>query len=116
MKQRDTLKFNSPHPHTHDTTTRLQESYNKITQKINNKKTVNWKAFITTLNHTTNISKLYKTLNSITKSQKGDTTTHATIATGQHIPSYTEQANILVTHYANISHLGPPPTRRQTHY
>ena len=61
---------------------------------------------ITTLNHKAGTSKLYKTLKSITQSNTG-ITSHAAIGASNSIPTYKAQANILIDHYANISHMKP---------
>ena len=114
IRQRDSLKHNTPLPHTQDTITRLQQLNREINNKIYTKKTENWKTFVSTLNHATDSSKLYKTLKSISKSQTDSSRTHAAItSTTQHIPSYTVQANTLVNHYANISHLTPTRTESE---
>ena len=117
IKQRDRLKHNSPFPHTPDTKARIQFLDDNINTKIKTKKTENWKTLVTTLNHTTNTSKLYKTLKNITNSQTSTSKTHAAITSNtQHIPTLTEQANILIKHYSEISHLKPTrtPTEKLT--
>ena len=64
-------------------------------------------AFITTLNHRTGTSKLYKTLKSIAQSSKKITTSHAAIGASNSIPTYKAQATILIDKYANICHMKP---------
>ena len=92
---------------------RLQYLNNDISDRIYEQNTQNWRAFITTLNHKTGISKLYKTLKSITQSNTGFTTSHAAIGAGNSIPTYKAQANILIDHYANISHMKPLQSGRR---
>ena len=84
---------------------RLQYLNNDISDRIYEQKTQNWRAFITTLNHKRGTSKLYKTLKSITQSNTGITTSQAAIGASTSIPTYKAQANILINHYANISHM-----------
>ena len=114
IRQLNTFKHNSPTPHTQDTVERIQHLNEQITTKIQHEKLENWKAFVQTLNHSTNTSRLYKTINSITNSNSGITKSHASITTTDNIPSLTEQANILIKHYADISHHKPIPEDRQT--
>ena len=73
--------------------------------RYTNKKTQNWRSFTTTPNHKTGASQLYQTLKSITQSNTGITTSHAAVGASNSIPTYKRQANILVDHYANISHM-----------
>ena len=73
--------------------------------RIYKQKIQNWRSFITTLNHKKGTSKLYKTLKSITQSNAGITTSHAAIGASNSIPTYKVQANILIDHYENISHM-----------
>ena len=95
---------------------RLQYLNNVICDWIYEQKTQNWRAFITTLNYKTGTSKLYKTLKFITQSNIGITTSHAAIGASNSIPTYKAQVNILIDHYANISHIKPlQPTISQTH-
>ena len=68
---------------------------------------------MTTLNHTRGTSQLYKTLESITKSNTGITTSHAAIGASNSIPTYKAQANILIDHYANISLIKPLQSHRR---
>ena len=111
IKQRDRLKHASPLPHTRDITDRIQALNREINNKLNDKKTENWRAFVTTLNHNSNPTKIYKTLKSITQSQEQVTKTHAAITANlQHIPTHKEQANLLINHYAEISHIKPTRT------
>ena len=108
IKERDRLKFNSTLPLTNDITTRLQYintgddclnrlQYlnNDISDRIYDQKTQNWRS-LTTLNHKTGTSELYKTLKSITQSNTGITTSRATIGASNSIPTYKAQENILI--------------------
>ncbi|MEL7520422.1 MAG: reverse transcriptase family protein, partial [Cyanobacteria bacterium J06553_1] len=117
VRQRDELKHKSPFPHTPETKVSIQSLNDIIDTKIKTKKTENWKALTETLNHKTNPTELFKTIKHITNSQTSTSKTHAAIASNsQHIPTLTEQANILIKHYSEISHLKPTrtPTEKQT--
>ena len=65
-------------------------------------------------NHKTGTSKLYKILKSITESNRGITTSHATIGASNSIPTYTKQTDIFIDHYENISHIKPLHSDRVT--
>ena len=113
IKQRNDLKHKSPTPHTQDTTARIQALNLEITNKIQARKDERWQTFASSLDHTTNTSKLFKTIKNISNSKTCSTKTHAAITTNpQHTPSRKEQANILINYYASISHL--KPTRTET--
>ena len=89
------------------TTMRLQYLNNDRSVRIYEQKTQNWRSFLTTLNHKTGTSKLYKTIKSITQSNTGITTSHAAIGASNSIPTYKAQTNILIDHYANIRLIKP---------
>lgn len=107
IRQRNNLKHNTQTPHSQETKERIQALNQEINKQIQDKKTENWRSFLETLNHSTNITHLYKTIKSITNSNSGITPSHAAITTTGTIPSHTKQADILIDHYANISHLKP---------
>ena len=107
IRERGRLKCNSTLPLTHDITMHLQYLNNNISDRIYEQKTQNWRSFITTLNHETGTSKLYKTLKSIIQSNRGITTSQAATDASNSIPTYKAQANILIDCYANISHMKP---------
>ena len=91
---------------------KIQYLNNDISDRIYEKKTQNWRAFITTLNQKTGTSKLYKTLKSITQSNTEITTSPAAIGASNSIPTYKAEANILIDHYANSSHMKPVQSDR----
>lgn len=107
IRQCNNLKHNTQTPHSQETKERIQALNQEINKQIQDKKTENWRSFLETLNHSTNITHLYKTIKSITNSNSGITPSHAAITTTGTIPSHTKQADILIDHYANISHLKP---------
>ena len=120
IRQRDTLKH-SPTPHTPNTVEQIQALNTQINSKISEQQTLNWKTYLQTLDHRTNTSKLYKTLNSITLSNSNTTQSHAAITTTDTIPSNKQQANILINHFSHVSHLKPHKDdrriiRRRTHF
>ena len=113
IRQRDTLKHNSPTPLTQNITDQIQALNTQINTKIQEQKTLNWQTFVNTLDHKTNTSKLYKTLNSITLSNSNTTQSHEAITTTDTVPSNKQQANTLIDHFSQISHLHPQPTDRR---
>ena len=111
IKQRNDLKHKSPFPHSQAVTDRIQELNREINTKIQARKTEKWETFASTLNHSTNSSKIYRTLKGISNSISCSTKTHAAISKNPNkTPSLQEQANILINHYASISHLKPTRT------
>ena len=114
IKQRDNIKHNSIFPHTPETVQEIQTLNSEIDKQIQEQQTQKWNTFVSTLNHNTNATKLYKTLNSITRSSINTVTSHAAITSDGCIPTDIEQANILINHYSNISHLAHTKQDKQT--
>ncbi|XP_076036397.1 uncharacterized protein LOC143022179 [Oratosquilla oratoria] len=115
IRQRDTLKHDTPTPIPQNIADQIQTLNTVIANKIHEQKTQNWQNFINTLDHKTNTSKLYKTLNSITLSNTNTTRSHAAIiTTTDNLPSNRQQANALIRHFAQTSHLTSHPDDRRT--
>lgn len=114
IRERNNLR-DSPTPHTQITTNRIHELNTEINNKLTEKQTENWLAFQETLNFKTNPSKLHRTINSLINSNSGITQSHASITTSDRIPTRKQQANILIDHYAKISHLPKHKEDRHIH-
>ena len=114
IQQRDALKHATPHPLTLETVNEITALNTDISSLINTIKKQNWATFLETLKHSSNISKLYRTLNSITLSHTNTPQSHESITNTDNLPTDRQQANILVDHFASISHLGPERNDRKT--
>ena len=112
IRQRSNLKYHTALPQTEAITEQIQVLNEEISGKINTEKANCWKKYLQTLNHYSNIKKLYSTLTSNTNSSSGTDPTHEAISTGENIPTRKQQANGLLDHYAKISHLTPQRAER----
>ena len=99
-------KHNMNHlSHTEEIAHSVQEQNKNIQIKIKEQQKKKWADFANNLNHKYDCKKVFSVLRSITKSNSQTLTSHAAITLDNTIPSYKQQANILINHYANISHL-----------
>ena len=101
-------------PQTEDTVRTVESVNEQIRTRKKQKQTQNWTIFANNLNHKDNSKKVFEVLRSITKSYLHILISHAAITQDNTIPSYT-QANILINHYASISHLPNTPEERKNH-
>ena len=112
IETRDNTKQSPPFPQTEDTVRTVQSLNEQIRTKIKQQHTENWTNFANNLNHKDNSKQVFQVLRSITKSNSQIPTSHTVITQDNTIPSYT-QANILINHYTNISHLPHTPEDRK---
>ena len=90
-------------------TQQIQTLNTEIDAKIKDKITLNWKEYLNTLDHKT-ISKLYKTMKSITLSNSSPIQIHVGITSTDDVPTNKQQANTLIKHFSHVSQLEPPHT------
>ena len=76
-----------------------------ITSSINQEKTREWQEFLNTIDHKTSSKSLWRTLKKIHTSKTAPPHTHEAMQLpNKCIPTLKQQANMLIDHYARISH------------
>ena len=111
IKERNTLR-QKRNP-TDDEIDRLQLLNDTITDLITSKQTENWNRKLSTLDHKTNSSQMWKNIKAIHNSRNNPAPTHEALLTPRSsIPTPKEHCNILSKHYSKISFKPTTPQNR----
>lgn len=102
IKQRNNLRqIKSPNQQ------QLEQIHNlniQINTLISEKQRKNWDRYLTTLDHKTNSTQVWKTIKKIHSGQTQPPPSHESIRRNGKITTRKEQCNLLISHYSKISH------------